>query len=207
MILSWRILLVGMVLLFAVGQSGGEDCPEMEKLRDFYKAKRFISLKFTQLTYSDIFETVDTLRGALLAGRGTRFRLSMPEQVLVSNGILYWSFSEANQQVLVDSVTKRGEWNPLTIFYDPEQVYTCRDQKKSEGIIQFEMYAVDSMTAPLQFSMQMSPEEFIPQKLIYFDDNDSRIEVFIEEFSRPDTLPESSFEFVPGPDIEVIEMP
>lgn len=199
--------MVGMILLIAAGQAGGEDCPEMEKLRQFYKAKRFISLKFTQLTHSDIFETVDTLKGSLLAARGTRFRLSMPEQVLVSNGTLYWSFSEENRQVLVDSVTKRGEWNPLTLFYDPERAYSCRGQKKTEGLIEFEMFAIDSQTAPLEFTMEMTPEEFVPRKLTYFDDNDSRIEVFIEEFSRPDTLPEASFEFAPGPGIEVIEMP
>jgi len=206
MLLKWRLWLIGMLFLVAAPAAGGE-CPELEKLREVYRGRPFISLTFLQLIHSEIFETVDSLKGTLWAGRKGRFRLSMPGQAMVSNGILYWSYSEENQQVLVDSVARLGEWNPITLVYDPEGVYECQGQKIYGDTLAFEMVALDTLTAPRQFIMQVAKAGYIPQKIIYYDDNDSRIEVFIGDFERPAALPDSLFIFRPGPGTEVIEMP
>lgn len=195
------------MLAALVGGAKAEDCPDIEKFREVYRGKPFISLNFLQLTHSEIFESVDSLGGTLWAGRKGRFRLSMPGQAMVSNGILYWSYSEENQQVLVDSVARLGDWNPLTLVYDPEAVYECHSQSVQGDILEFDLIALDTLTTPRQFTMQVTIGEYIPQKLIYYDDNNSRIEVFIGDFSRPAALPDSLFVFRPPPGTEVIEMP
>jgi outer membrane lipoprotein-sorting protein len=207
MILKKSLFSVFLLLMISSGYSVGGECPEIRKLREFYQQRRFIKLEFIQMVHSDIFETVDTLSGALWAGGGKSFRLTMPDQVLVSNGILYWSYSVENQQVLVDSVAKLGDWNPLTLLYDPEQVYGCRNQRQTTKELEFEMEAVDSLTVPREFVMQISKSGYVPRKLVYYDDNESKIEVRIKDFSRPDSLPDSLFDFRPGPEVEVIEMP
>lgn len=182
-------------------------CPDIESLRANYQGLGYISLDFVQLVYSDVFKTVDTIPGSVSAGGEGRFRLSMPERLLVSNGILYWSYSEENQQALVDSVAKIGSWDPLTLLYDPEKVYECRNEKTAGDTIKFDMAAVDSATEPSKFTLFVRKGTFVPEKLVYFDENDSRIEVLIRHFSRLSHLPDSLFEFHPAPGVEVIDMP
>ncbi len=202
----WTFVLV-IILVIALGRPANGECPEIDKLREFYKEKQFITLKFLQLTHSDIFETVDSLGGTLQAGREGRFRLTMPGQVLVSDGIQYWSYSVENEQVLVDSVAKLGDWNPLTLIYDPEKVYGCINQKAAEETLEFDMVALDSLTLPQQFLMRVYQTDYVPYQLVYYDDNGSRIEVYVKDFRHPSVLPDSLFEFHPGPEVEVIEMP
>ena len=194
-------------LLTAAGVSIGGDCPEIEKLRSHYRGKPFISANFVQLTISDVFDEVDTLKGSVWAGWEGRFRLSMPNQVLASNGILYWSYSAENEQVIIDSVSRLGQWNPLTLLYDPQQVYRCQGQKTVDNMLEFDMAAVDSSISPARFTLRVHKDDYQPKALIYKDDNDSRIEVKITEFSRRQSLPDSLFEFHPGPGVEVITMP
>jgi outer membrane lipoprotein-sorting protein len=203
----WLTTTVFFSLTVGGGPGADSACPEMEKLRQSYQEKWYLSLDFLQLTYSEIFETVDSLRGQLWAGREGRFRLVMPGQTLVSNGILYWSYSDENKQVLVDSVVGRGDWNPVVLLYDPEKVYTCQNQIDLPESIEFELRAIDSQTVPSEFSLQVTKSDYIPQKIVYYDDNNSRIEVWLSNFSRPDKLPDSLFIFRAPEGVEVIEMP
>ncbi len=198
---------MGLVLAIGWSLTVAGECPEIQKLREFYREKPYIELKFHQLTHSDIFESVDTLEGQLWAGQQGRFRLTMPDQELVSNGVLYWSYSVENEQALVDSVAKLGDWNPLTLLYDPEQVYSCQNQKAAGETLEFEMTALDSLTLPQRFVLEVAKQGYVPRKISYLDDNDSRIEVIIDGFSRPAELPDSLFIFQAPPGVEVIEMP
>jgi len=207
MVPGLRIVVIVAIFVAAVSFAGSDSCPDISRLREYYQEEGYISLEFVQLIHSDIFETVDTLSGSVHAGFEGRFRLSMPDQILVSNGVLYWSYSAENQQVLIDSVAELGSWNPLTLLYDPEQVYRCENQSAAGDTIAFDMIAADSGIVPTEFTMVVERGTYRPERLVYFDDNDSRIEVNIEKFRRRDHLPDSLFEFHPGPGVEVIEMP
>jgi outer membrane lipoprotein-sorting protein len=185
----------------------GEECPDIAGLRASFQQENYITLDFLQIIDSGIFETVDSLTGKLWAGKEGRFRLEMPGQTLVSNGILYWSYSAENKQVLIDSVAGLGEWNPLTLLYDPEKAYCCVNESRNKNTFEFIMSATDSLTEPQAFSLQVAKRGFIPQKLIYYDDNDSRIEVIIERFEWEESLLDSLFIFHAPVGVEVIRIP
>lgn len=197
----------GFIAVFALGAFAQESCPAMKDFRQRLHAKPFITLAFNQLTHSDVFETVDTLSGKLWTGGGGRFRLATPNQVMVSNGTLLWSYSVENRQVLVDSIETLGRWDPLTLLYDPDAVYRCRLQRENNGTLEFDMAAVDTLTVPARFTLQISSRGHLPEKLTYRDDNGSLIEVAIADFTGKDRLPDSLFEFHPPPGVEVIRMP
>jgi outer membrane lipoprotein-sorting protein len=202
------MICVSAVLLAApVTFAQSDTCPDLNALRANYQGRGFISADFVQLIHSDIFKTIDTIPGSVYSGREGRFRLSVPGRLLVSNGVLYWSYSEENKQALVDSVAKIGSWDPLTLLYDPEQVYHCRDENVLGDTIRFDMAAVDSVTDPAEFTLFVQRQSFIPEKVVYLDDNGSRIMVLIRNFSRLTLLPDSLFEFHPAPGVEVIDMP
>ncbi|MCP4566380.1 MAG: outer membrane lipoprotein carrier protein LolA [FCB group bacterium] len=200
------IAVLGLMINLSV-PTAADDCPEISDLRQNLQAHKYITVDFIQTTHSEIFQSVDTLSGSLWAGGNGRFRLDMPGQIIVSNGTLYWSYSEENQQVMVDSVVKMGAWNPLTLLYDPEGVYRCQGQSQDSAQLEFSMIALDSLTEPQTFSLLVSNKDYRPLQVVYFDDNDSRIEVRLEGYSRLENLPDSLFEFKPGPKVEIILMP
>lgn len=179
----------------------------MEEMRKRYRQEKYIHLEFTQYIHSDIFESVDTLTGTLWAGWGGRFRLEMPQQQLVSNGVLFWSYSVENAQVLVDSVAGRGGWDPLTLLYDPNDVYRCDGQVDGEEVATFTMVARDSMAVPQTFTLQVAKAGHVPKRLEYVDDNDSRIDVTIGGFSFQPQPVDSTFEFIAPAGVETVIMP
>ena len=201
------MVIVCLLVCIGMGSIAQGQCPVMEKLRHYYRQEKFIELNFMQVTHSDVFETIDTLTGRVWAGWKGRFRLEMPSQQLVSNGVLYWSYSVDNEQVIVDSVANLGGWNPLTLLYDPEGVYECHSQTHADGSYRFEMEAIDSTTAPRAFTLKTQERTFVPISIEYLDDNESRIEVFISDFRRVQAVADSVFEFVAPEGVEIIYMP
>lgn len=202
-----KIFLPVVVALCLLPLSAFGDCPNFEKVRKSYGEKPYVTVDFRQLTHSDLFASTDTVAGKIWAGWGGRFRLSLPHQLLVSNGTLFWSYSDENKQVLIDSVARRGKWNPLVLLYDPQRLYSCKGEKKSAGRIEFDLTANDTLTAPRSFQLQVVPDGFVPQRVSYGDDNDSQVEVYITDFARKAALPDSLFEFHAPKGVEVILVP
>jgi len=189
--------------------SAGEEseCKQIKKFRANLEEKPYISFEFTQTIKSDIFETVDTVKGNLWAGEKGRFRLDSPEQTLVSDGVRFWSYSAANEQVLIDSVAKMGDWDPLTILYNPENVFRCTSDKIMEKEIGFDMQAISERTEPQSFKLIVSKSEMIPKRITYSDINGSLIDIYINKFKKHLKLSDSLFIFEAPSGVEVIEMP
>ena len=206
--MAYRITISALLLIcFQIGWGENPKCKLIDTFRECLAEKPYISFGFTQTIKSDIFETVDTIQGQLMAGEKGRFRLESPEQVVVSDGVQYWSYSVANEQVLVDSVAKMGDWDPLTILYNPESVFRCESEKRSEENIVFNMRAVDDRTEPGSFKLRVSNQKLIPLGIEYDDINGSFIKTYINNFKNHSKLPDSLFILQIPPGVEVIEMP
>jgi outer membrane lipoprotein-sorting protein len=202
-----KALIPALGLIFVLADIPDAECPNFKAVKSSYAKVDYLALKFRQIIHSDIFETVDTVSGSAFTGRGGRFRLELPESELVSNGTVLWSYSRENKQVLVDSVSKAGDWNPVSVLYDPETIFACVGQKTKPGRIVFTMAAKDSSIVPQQFTLELSDSTFAPEYIMYYDDNNSKIEVEVFSFSRKQRVADSLFEFTAPPGVEVIELP
>jgi len=200
-------ILAGFCLLFFSGLPAEEPCPASRELRQRLHEHLYITLSFRQLIRSDVFETGDTVAGKAWTGTEGRFRLTTPGHLVVSNGLFLWSYSVENRQVLVDSIETLDRWDPLTLLYDPEAVYRCRAQRAKDGKIELDMGAIDTLTVPARFTLQISDRSRLPEKLTYRDDNGSLVEVTLTDFTGRDRLPDSLFEFHAPPGVDVIRMP
>lgn len=220
--IMWRkLILTSLALALFLASScapvwGGEDpCSSLSKMRQRYDKQTYISLEFKQFTYSEIFESIDSLVGTLQADGSGKYRLSLSDnlglfQELVCDGNSLWSYSVENKQAILSNVTDLNSWNPVTLLYDRDAVYECVEEKligpKRETIV-FNMCARDSGSIPQSFILKVSKDDYVPQEIVYFDDNNSRIDIRIFDFVRPEKLPDSLFRFLPPLGVEVIEMP
>ena len=142
-----------------------------------------------------------------MTGAKGRFRIGTPNQVMVSNGIVEWDYSPENKQVLVDTLDRQSDIDPLTIIYDPLSIYSCQNQVTEEGNIIFSMVALDSTTSPAELDITVGSNDFTPLKMEYVDENGSEIEIIISKFKQTDNIPDSNFEFFAPKGVEVIYMP
>ncbi len=204
-----------MIVLFSPLHGENSSCPSLSKLRFSFEKEPYVSLNFHQYTHSEIFESVDSLVGTLKADHNGRFRLSLYDHIglfqeLVCDGVSYWSYSVANNQVILSGVTDRNSWDPLTLLYDKDAVYNCDEEKLTgdQGAsTTFKMVARDSTSSPQVFFLDVTSRAYIPQAIKYFDDNNSRIEIWISDFVRLERLPDSLFQFYPPIGVEIIELP
>ncbi|MEE9441822.1 MAG: outer-membrane lipoprotein carrier protein LolA [candidate division Zixibacteria bacterium] len=183
------------------------ECPLFEKAMDKYQSNEFYSMDFSQLIHSDIFKSVDTLFGTIKACSDGRFHMITPNQILVSNGTVLWNYTIDNEQVIIDSITRNEIWNPIMLFFNPRHYYKCTSEKNDKTFTKVSMIAHDSLIAPNEFQLKIRLEDFIPLGIFYMDENDSRIEIYINDFRFISNLSDSVFQFIPPTGIEVIEMP
>ncbi|MFH1701539.1 MAG: outer membrane lipoprotein carrier protein LolA [Candidatus Zixiibacteriota bacterium] len=183
------------------------ECPIFDKAMDYYQSHEYYSMEYSQLIYSDIFKSVDTLTGTIKACSDGRFSLTMPRQILVSNGTILWNYAIDNEQVIIDSISRKDIWNPIMLFFNPRSYYKCSLENNDGKTAQVSMISHDSLIAPNEFQIKFRLDDFIPLEIFYLDENDSRIEIYITDFIFISNLSDSVFNFIPPAGIEVIEMP
>ena len=201
-----RAIFIGALFLLTANAKSS-DCQGITRFEDKLKDSPVISIEFLQITRSDIFQTQDTIRGTIKTGGQGRFRIETPSQVMVSNGIVEWDYSPENEQVIVDTLDRQSDIDPLTIIYDPLRIYSCQNQEENQGGIIFSMVALDSTLSPAKLDITVAGNDFTPLKMEYVDENGSEIKIIILKFRQADTISDSSFEFSAPDGIEVIYMP
>lgn len=199
-----RAVLILVVLLYA---NSAAECPVFEKAINKYQSNMYYTMEFMQLIHSDIFKSVDTLSGSIDVCSDGRFHLTMPNQVLVSNGTILWNYAIDNEQVIIDSISRNDIWNPVMLFFNPREYYKCISEACDGSKTEFSLIAYDSLISPGEFQLTVKSEDFIPSRITYFDENDSRIEISINDFIFISNLSDSTFHFVPPTGIEIIKMP
>jgi len=195
------------LLFFTAISIAASDCADIEAFEKKLKEKPYIFLDFEQITRSVIFQAQDTIKGTIRTGGKGKFRIETPNQIIVSNGILEWNYSRENKQVLIDSLTRYDEYDPLTIIYDPLSVYSCQGQDNDNNKIVFHLEGIAKNTSPQELVITVKSDNYEPLFLDYVDENGSDITVNIFDFKQATNIPESDFEFDPPDGVEVIFMP
>jgi outer membrane lipoprotein carrier protein len=112
-----RSLLVVMTALCLLSMPSplvsGDDAAELvSKLRKEYDRMSTLSLAFTRTTVFAVSKARQTSEGAVSLAKGNRYRITLDDRVIVSDGATVWSWSKANEQVVVDRF--RDDPNSLT---------------------------------------------------------------------------------------------
>jgi len=74
----------------------------VSRLREKYDDIDNLSLSFRQTTVFAVSRAEQETAGRLIVGKGNRYRVTLEDRVIVSDGKSVWSWSKANAQVIVD---------------------------------------------------------------------------------------------------------
>jgi chaperone LolA len=74
----------------------------LKKVRDKYDSVADAEIKFQQRVRMPVGKLEQTTAGTLLTKKGNKYRVELEQQTIVTDGVTVWSYSAAQQQVLVD---------------------------------------------------------------------------------------------------------
>lgn len=199
-------------LLFGSASFAQEKAEDIvAKIRQTYENLESLKGEFEQqYTWSLAGET-QTLNGTLYLKKGDRYRVETPNQMIITDGKIVWTYSLDKKQVLIDRLEKSKE-NPLP--RDLILKYT-RDFKakllRSEKIGAADCYVlaltprdedayVQSVTAWIDKTSYLAP------RIEQIDINENKTVYLLKNTQRNAPLADALFSFKIPDDAEVVDM-
>ena len=100
-----RLLISVIMMVFVAGTlaGAGETVKEvLEKVRKKYDSIADAELKFSQKTTFEMSKVEQDVTGTLWLKKTNKYRVETGDQTIVTDGVTVWSYSAANNQVLID---------------------------------------------------------------------------------------------------------
>ncbi len=111
---------IALVLAVVVGLSAspGEAAPAVDakaaevigKVRERYAGLKAFRAEFQQTFHWKVMGSEQEIPGLLTVQKPARFRLETPEQTIVSDGVNVWSYTPANQQVILSALEASDDY-------------------------------------------------------------------------------------------------
>lgn len=97
-------VIVAALFALAGGRTFAGDTAQdiLKKVRDRYDGIADAEIKFQQRVRMPVGKMEQSTTGTLLTKKGNKYRVELEQQTIVTDGVTVWSYSAAQQQVLVD---------------------------------------------------------------------------------------------------------
>jgi len=96
---AWFLLLFASLGMFSASQSADD---VLEKVRKRYDAVTDAELRFAQKIRFSMTKVEQQVSGTLFIKKKNKYRVEMDDRVIVTDGETIWSYSTANNQVVID---------------------------------------------------------------------------------------------------------
>lgn len=105
------LLLLAMIPATVGAGTTADDVKKIvKKTKELYKGTKSAKITFTQAGSGE------TVSGTLEYSSGNKFRLTLPEQTIVSNGTKTWTYIKARNQVVINKAATDGQITPNDIL-------------------------------------------------------------------------------------------
>ena len=204
---------IGILFLFAsllIGQPKYSANEIVEKVQQKYSQMHDASANFTQKISLRFGKKEQVQSGSVKIKSGNKYRIELPQQVLVTDGKTIWVYSPENKQVLVDNVKQNnGGISPdkfLTGF--PEDFFPTKvEEVNDELIVSLSPSEKSSkMSFITTLTMWIQPEEWIIKKIKYTDRNKSQSEITLTNILFNQKINDSVFNFEPTAETKTVDM-
>lgn len=137
----------------------------LQKLSKKYETIKDATLDFSQTIRIGVMKREQSFEGTLTMKRDKKYRIELEQQTIVTNGNIVWSYSKANEQVLIDSVKD----DPKN--FSPEKILLHAPENFSSTFLKTEKLDGKQMSV-----VKLTPKDersFIASMKIWFDAADS----------------------------------
>jgi len=184
----------------------------LEAMGEKYKALAAYEANFTYALTNDVENIKEEFKGKLTV-KGEKYRISLPEQEVINDGVTVWTYLPEVKEVNIDNYDKNsGDINPLKIYeiYQEGFKYLYIQERTENGVVCEEIDLVPEKKDAQYFKIKLmiKKKEKVIQSLTMFDKGGNRYKYTITRFAPNTNIPDSYFSFDVSkyPGVDVIDL-
>ncbi|HEU5146861.1 MAG TPA: outer membrane lipoprotein carrier protein LolA, partial [Chryseosolibacter sp.] len=184
----------------------------LEAMGEKYKSMPSYEANFSYALTNDVENIKEEFKGKLTV-KGDKYRISLPEQEVINNGVTVWTYLPEVKEVNIDNYDKNsGDINPLKIYeiYQKDFKYLYIQEKTEDGVVVEEVDLVPEKKDAQYFKIKLliKKKDKVIQSLTMFDKGGNRYKYTITKFVPNAQVADSYFAFDPKkhPDVDVIDL-
>ncbi len=184
----------------------------LEAMGEKYKSIPTYEANFAYALTNDVENIKEEFKGKLTV-KGEMYRISLPEQEVINNGVTVWTYLPEVKEVNIDNYDKNsGDINPLKIYeiYQKDFKYLYIQEKTEGGVVCEEVDLVPENKDAQYFKIKLmiKKRDKVIQSLTMFDKGGNRYKYTITNFVANADVPDSYFAFdaKKHPGVEVIDL-
>ena len=184
----------------------------VSKLQDKYEDLTYLSAEFIQIESFKLTGSENRTSGKIFVKDGIKYRLETEDQTIVTDGKTVWTYSQLNNQVLIDRV-KEGDGSLLPrdlLFRYPRDYFaTLLNEEKIAGDTYY-VLKLDPREGVHGYVKTMkiwvNSETYLISKIEYTDFNENISTFAIQKIDIEKNLPDSFFNFQIPEGVEVVDL-
>lgn len=184
----------------------------LEAMGEKYKSIPSYEANFAWTLTNDVENIKEEFKGKLSV-KDEKYRISLPEQEVINNGVTVWTYLPEVKEVNIDNYDKNsGDINPLKIYeiYQKDFKYLYIQDKSEDGILCEEVDLVPEKKDAQYFKIKLliKKKEHVIHSLTMFDKGGNRYKYTITKFVPNAVIADSYFSFdaKKHPGVEVIDL-
>lgn len=184
----------------------------LEAMGEKYKSIPSYEANFAWTLTNDVENIKEEFKGKLSV-KGEKYRISLPEQEVINDGVTVWTYLPEAKEVNIDNYDKNsGDVNPLKVYeiYQKDFKYLYIQDKTEDGVACEEVDLVPEKKDAQYFKIKLliKKKEKVIHSLTMFDKSGNRYKYTITKFVPNAAIADSYFTFDAKkyPGVEVIDL-
>lgn len=184
----------------------------LEAMGEKYKSMPSYEANFAYALTNDVENIKEEFKGKLTV-KGDKYRISLPEQEVINNGVTVWTYLPEVKEVNIDNYDKNsGDINPLKIYeiYQKDFKYLYIQDKTDGGVACEEIDLVPEKKDAQYFKIKLliKKKDKVIHSLTMFDKGGNQYKYSITKFVPNAEVADSYFTFDSQkyPGVEVIDL-
>ena len=184
----------------------------LEAMGEKYKSMPTYEANFAYALTNDVENIKEEFKGKLTV-KGDKYRISLPEQEVINNGVTVWTYLPEVKEVNIDNYDKNsGDINPLKIYeiYQKDFKYLYIQDKTEGGVVCEEIDLVPEKKDAQYFKIKLliKKKDKVIQSLTMYDKGGNRYKYTITKFVPHAEVADTYFTFDARkyPGVEVIDL-
>lgn len=197
------------VIMLSFGDYNAKEV--LEKVKSAYQSIQDASANFDQVVEYKIAKLNQKYEGKIQIKKQDKMRIETDEQVLVTDGETSWTYSVLNEKVIIDKYDpKNSELSASRFFVEfPNDFYM--EVVGTENIAGKKMYVLkltpkNSDNYIQSMKLWADEKEWFVRQISVSDINGSNTTYLLKDLQINKGLPDQNFKFVPGKNVEVIDL-
>lgn len=199
-------------ILAAGVSAAGDDAQDLlSKLQDRYRSVQDASVTFSQHVLFGVTKSENRSRGTFVMKKGNKYRIEFDEQTIVTDGKSLWSYSKANNQVIINAYREDPKsFSPDKVLVSVPENYVAailgRDTVRGREATILKLTPKSKRNSLRWLKVWVDDDDALMRRIQVYDASENTVTYDLDEIKLNSGVADSRFEFVPPQKSEVIDL-